>query len=145
MRSILISLLIALLLPACTREQALVKEPAVDKRVELLSIVFRLADKQEYAYQRSTPYSDSVNRHFLINASVLKYLKDHGAEEAETTYWTNLIKDSFHFFWIEELANELDTYDAQRDKYPTLDSYMPQLAKAYTQWIEKRRQSLLSP
>ena len=35
------------------------------------------------------------------------------------------------FVWIEDLLAELERYDKQRDIYPTLESYMPNLAEAY--------------
>jgi len=50
--------------------------------------------------------------------------------------WINLIKRTYGFFWIEELVEELENYDKQRDKYPTLESYMPKLAEAYKNWAE---------
>ena len=40
------------------------------------------------------------------------------------------------FFGIKELVGELENYNKQRDKYPTLESYMPQLADAYKIWVE---------
>ncbi|HJD74914.1 MAG TPA: DUF4932 domain-containing protein, partial [Bacteroides reticulotermitis] len=36
------------------------------------------------------------------------------------------------FLWIKELVAVLQEYDKQRDRYPTLDSYMPKIAEAYT-------------
>ena len=51
--------------------------------------------------------------------------------------WINVIKEAFGFFWIAELVDELEKYNKQRDKYPTLESYMPKLAKAYKVWAEK--------
>lgn len=70
----------------------------------------------------------------LINASVTMYMKDHGFEQSEIASWTKLIKEAFGFFWIEELMGELERYEQQRDKYPTIESYMPQLAEAYKSW-----------
>ena len=51
--------------------------------------------------------------------------------------WINAIKEAFGFFWIKELVDELESYDKQRDKYPTLESYMPKLSEAYKIWAEK--------
>ena len=33
------------------------------------------------------------------------------------------------FFWIDELVNSLSAYEKNRDKYPTLKSYMPEIVK----------------
>ena len=51
---------------ACLQVQkkALIERPTVDKRVELLSIVFRLAEKQEYASKNFKLYVDRIDRYF---------------------------------------------------------------------------------
>jgi hypothetical protein len=68
----------------------------------------------------------------LVRAAAIKYYKDHNAKE-------NLIEEEKRngFLWIEELVDELEKYDKQRDKYPTLESYMPQLIKAYKIWAKE--------
>jgi hypothetical protein len=73
----------------------------------------------------------------LVNASMIKYLKDHDAGQTEIEMWINMIKESFGFFWIEDLVNELESYDKQRDKYLTLESYMPKLSEAYHIWASR--------
>ena len=73
----------------------------------------------------------------LVNACMIKYLKDHDVGQSEIEMWINAIKKAFGFFWIEELVEELEKYDKQRDQYPTLESYMPKLSEAYKNWSEK--------
>ena len=73
----------------------------------------------------------------LVHASMIKYMKDHDFELSEIEMWINIIKEVFGFFWIEELVDELEKYNKQRDKYPTLESYIPKLAEAYKIWVEK--------
>ena len=72
----------------------------------------------------------------LVNASMIKYMKDHDFEQSAIEMWVNAIKKAFGFFWIEELVEELEKYDEQRDQYPTLESYMPKLGEAYKIWAE---------
>jgi hypothetical protein len=73
----------------------------------------------------------------LTHASTIKYMKDHHFEQSEIESWTKWMKgEDFGFFWIEELVAELESYDRQRNKYPTLESYMPKLAEAYKSWTE---------
>ena len=71
----------------------------------------------------------------LVRAAVIKYMKDHKFTkqeiEEETTEQLNR-----GFVWIEELVSELEKYDNQRDKYPTLESYMPNLINAYHAYAE---------
>jgi hypothetical protein len=35
------------------------------------------------------------------------------------------------FWWIDRLADKLGEYEKQRDKYPTLESFMPEIVKFY--------------
>ena len=72
----------------------------------------------------------------LTQASTIKYMKDHHFEQSEIESLTKWMKEDFGFFWIEELIAELESYDRQRAKYPTLESYMPKLAEAYNRWTE---------
>jgi len=73
----------------------------------------------------------------LVNACMIKYLKDHDFGQSEIEMWISVIKEAFGFFWIKELVDELESYDKQRDQYPTLESYMPKLSEAYKIWAEK--------
>ena len=66
----------------------------------------------------------------LIRAAMVKYMRDHNFEQSEIENEINLQKTK-GFIWVEELADELENYDKQRDKYPTLESYMPRLVEAY--------------
>ena len=71
----------------------------------------------------------------FVRAVVIKYMKDY--------YFSNdIIKAEIGeqkdrgFMWIEDFVKELDNYDKQRDKYPTLESYMPVLIRAYNDYAK---------
>ncbi|MBO9618221.1 MAG: DUF4932 domain-containing protein [Niabella sp.] len=66
----------------------------------------------------------------LVRATVIKYMKDHRFSKEEIL---NQINEELNngFLWIEDLVAELERYDKQRNTYPTLESYFPQLALAY--------------
>ncbi len=49
---------------AYTQEKQLIESPKVDKQVELLSIVFRLAGNKEYNATFFKRYTDKVENHF---------------------------------------------------------------------------------
>lgn len=66
----------------------------------------------------------------LVRASVIKYMKDHNFSETEINNEI-LSQISKGFIWIQSLVEELEKYDSKRDTYPTLESYIPELAKAY--------------
>ena len=64
MNRVLIVILVTLIFQACTQEKVLLEKPKVDKRIELLSIVFRLAESPEYSSQAFKLYTDRIEKHF---------------------------------------------------------------------------------
>ena len=82
---------------------------------------------------------ETMSKEALVRASVIKYLKDHNFEKSNIDSLINMEKNN-GFVWIEELVNELESYDNQRDKYPTLESYMPKIVEAYDTWADKIQQ-----
>jgi hypothetical protein len=62
----------------------------------------------------------------LVRAGTFKYMAEH--------YPVNINKQlanekSNGFIWIDELYNSFTIYEQNRDKYPTLKSYMPEIVK----------------
>lgn len=72
----------------------------------------------------------------LVRASTIKYFIDHAASESEIQTMQN-IELNKGFMWIKGLVSELKKYDSQRDIYPTLESYIPNLSIAYKTFAEK--------
>jgi 6-pyruvoyl-tetrahydropterin synthase len=72
----------------------------------------------------------------LVRAAAIKYFKDHNATESEID---RMIREEYNrgFLWIKELVAELDKYDSMRDQYPTLATYIPCIAKAYSDFAQK--------
>ena len=58
-------------------------------------------------------------------------MKDHNFPAVEITKET-AIQKTRGFVWISKLVDELEKYSSDRTTYPTLNSYMPRLAEAYT-------------
>ncbi len=89
----------------------------------------------------------------LVRAAVIKYMKDHKFTDKEIQDETN-IQLNRAFLWIEDLVAELEKYDQQRSIYPTLESYLPNIIKAYDDYannidsylieFEKRRPKIIS-
>ncbi|MFJ1366757.1 DUF4932 domain-containing protein [Capnocytophaga canimorsus] len=93
-------------------------------------------DKMEAIYYKD--WQTMLNE-ALVRAAVIKYMKDHNFSEQEIRKETQeQLQEGF--VWIEDLLAELERYDKQRDIYPTLESYMPNLAKAYEVFAEKMHQ-----
>lgn len=64
MKKIIVLILIILSQQSFAKEKQLIIAPKVDKRVELLSVVFRLAGNEEYNSTRIKSYTDKVESHF---------------------------------------------------------------------------------
>lgn len=91
MKQIIGVFLILITLGACSQErkreteekETILKEPKVDKRVELLSIVFRLANSHEYSQNLFPKYVESIENHFgeFRNHELIKYVKGELLED----------------------------------------------------------------
>ncbi|OJZ00429.1 DUF4932 domain-containing protein [Sphingobacterium sp. 40-24] len=95
-----------------------------DSGVKLYSIVKEKMNGQAYG-----SWQTMLNE-ALVRAAVIKYQKDHNFSSEEISKETNEQLDR-GFLWIEKLVDELENFDRQRNRYPSLESYMPVLAKAY--------------
>lgn len=86
-----------------------------------------LKDKMESQAYGSwqTMYAEAV-----VRASVIKYLKDHNYpnEFIETKLNDEINRG---FLWTDKLVQELEQYDQNRDLFPTLESFMPELVKFF--------------
>ena len=116
----------------------------IDKNNE----AFRESGEKIFSLLKEKMSSQAYNRwetmmcEALVRAAVIKYLKDHNFDQqliGNQSPLELLINEEKGngFFWIEDLVAELESYDKQRNKYPTLESYMPRLIEAYKIWAEK--------
>jgi hypothetical protein len=83
---------------------------------------------------RSQAYGNSQTmlRESLVRACEVRYTFRYGGAEAGRRSVAS--QKSRGFLWMEELSNLLAQYEAQRERYPTLDSFWPRLGaffKAY--------------
>jgi len=96
---------------------------------KIFSVVKDVMTKQAYGSWKIMMYEA------LVRAAVIKYMKDHDFDQQMLEGITNWEKEC-GFYWIEELVKELESYDKQRDQYPTLESYMPKLVESYKIWVD---------
>lgn len=66
----------------------------------------------------------------LVRAAVIKYMKDHDFEEEAITKELNTQLNR-GFLWTDKLVDELEKYDSERDKYQSLESFMPEIVKFF--------------
>lgn len=71
----------------------------------------------------------------LVRASVIKYMKDHNFDNITIARETGEQLNR-KFIWIRDLVEELEKYDKNRDVYPTLESYMPNIVEAYKKYAD---------
>ncbi len=92
----------------------------------------------EYEMSRQQAYGDwqIMLNEALVRATAIKYYIDHGASEMETQMMLNTESNN-GFIWIKGLVAELKKYESQRDIYPTIESYMPNLSNAYKAFAVK--------
>src|ERR1035437_7197715 len=64
MKKLFVIILLAFATNAYSQDDAIVEKPIVDDRVELLSIVFRLAGNQEYNSTKFKHYTDEIESYF---------------------------------------------------------------------------------
>ena len=99
------------------------------KALDFYKLVSKKMNRQAYGSARTMIYE------ILVRASTIKYSEDDGASQAEINKMLNIQKAN-GFLWIEKLYENLNKYASERNKYETLDDFMPYIV---------RLQNLMSP
>ncbi len=73
----------------------------------------------------------------LVRTSVIAYMREKGWNDDEEI----ASQKSRDFWWLGELADKLKEYETQRDKYPTLESFMPEIVKFYNDLAAREKNS----
>jgi hypothetical protein len=105
--------------------------PAVDAQLKNFSGVEEVY-KTVAEPLRMMAYGDArtmVNES-LVRAAVIVYFHEHG-EEQQANLRRIRREQANGFFWMDALVNLLQQYEAQREKYPTFASYLPQVETFY--------------
>jgi hypothetical protein len=103
--------------------------PLVDKHFDALKPAVErvfpfIADSMARMYYGEPRY---VMYEFLVRACTIRYWLDQD-EVLESAKWIQENRN-MNFLWIEELVKSLGRYEKGRDKYPTLDDFIPEIAK----------------
>ncbi|MEM8566786.1 MAG: DUF4932 domain-containing protein [Bacteroidota bacterium] len=72
----------------------------------------------------------------VVRAAVIKYLKDHNYPKYFIEQELNQQVDN-GFYWTPELVEELEKYADNRQNYPDLESYMPEIVKFFNKLSQK--------
>jgi Domain of unknown function (DUF4932) len=86
---------------------------------ELYSHVASAMQRQAYGDGKTLLYES------MVRVATIRYQFDHQGPEAARQSIEAERNNSF--LWIGDLSNLLASYEGQRDKYPTLESFMPRV------------------
>lgn len=90
---------------------------------KMFKCVKSVMEKQAYGLNRT------MMCELLVRAGVIKYTMDNNPDDS-IRYKISIVRESLNgFYWIDAVYKALQQYDKQRDKHPTLDSYMPEMVK----------------
>jgi len=88
--------------------------------------IFKLVEKE----MRNQAYGESVimMKETLVRTATIKYITDNTKKDSKKYI---MYEESNSFFCVNDMYKALNTYSEERSKYPTFDSYMPQLCKEF--------------
>ena len=78
-----------------------------------------------------------VQYELLVRAATLRYWKTHGLDD-DTLEKFKLRDKNIGFFPIDDWYQWLEDYENSRDRYPTLDDFMPEIARRQNEKYSKR-------
>jgi len=88
--------------------------------------IFKLVEQE----MRNQAYGEPVimMKETLVRTATIKYITDNTKKDSKKyiTY-----EESNSFFCVNDMYKALDTYSQERSKYPTFESYMPELCKQF--------------
>ena len=71
----------------------------------------------------------------IVRAAVILYMQDQGFDQKQVL--NELAKQvCCNFNWMPELVASLRNYAANRDQYPTLNDYYPEIARCLSKYLE---------
>ena len=81
----------------------------------------------------------TMMRESLVRACEVRYAMANNSKERAEQIANYNIGRGFH--WIKELSELLGQYEKQRDKYQTLDAFMPEIVKFFQNYDGPPEQS----
>jgi hypothetical protein len=98
--------------------------------------VFFFALNEDIFRRQAYGSSQIMLYEFLVRASVIKYIADHFPEvDIKWLLWREVNNG---FVWIEEIYRSFEIYEQNREKYPTLRDFMPEIVKILNQLDHKK-------
>jgi hypothetical protein len=119
--------------------------PIVDRHMKELAEPAKQLFNYVANQMQSQAYGDenTMMRESLVRACVVRYLKKFEGPEAEKADVAR--EQGRGFLWTGELSNLLGEYEANREQYPTLETFAPKIVeffKAYAPTFEQKQTAL---
>ena len=108
-----------------------------EKNKALLIPIGKKLLKQSYRAMNAQAYrnTETVINESIVRAAVILYMQDNGfTSEQVKEEMDEQISRGFN--WMPELVTSLCYYSRHRSKYPTLNSYYPQVAKTLSKYLK---------
>jgi len=118
--------------------------PLIDAHAERLAPAGKALFEQVETMMRRQAYGEwkIMLYESLVRACVARYMSAQATtEQMERLYETEEQND---FLWIRGLSELLAKYEDERDKYPTLESFMPRVVEFFDQQVEETRRKVAS-
>lgn len=113
--------------------------PLIDKHYSELepsgNVIFPLFEKQ--LQRQGCRTWKMVMYEALVRASVVAYMKSDDGFKDKVSGQIIYEEDECGFQWLGSLVDKLGEYDTNRDKYPTLESFMPEIVGFYNELAVK--------
>lgn len=102
----------------------------VDEHYSILGQEAKQLYKENSELFNEQAYGDAktVMCEMLVRACVIKYFQNRN-ENSEFINRLIANEQRYGFLWIDKLVNWLNVYSENRNKYPTLNSFMPEVAR----------------
>lgn len=101
-------------------------------QAELEASATKIFDYCKYNMQRQAyPIPIYMLNEALVRACVVQYCKSHNNDSGASIRSEIEYQIGTGFIWVGMLADKLDYYEKNRDKYPTLEEFAPELIAFY--------------
>lgn len=110
--------------------------PIIDRHEAQLAVAGKKIFRHVAERMRAQAYGNAgtMLRESLVRACTIRFHQRYDGPDAARRATQS--EASRGFVWTADLANLLAQYEAQRDKYPTLDSFAPRLVEFFTKYAE---------
>lgn len=115
----------------------------IEKNAKLLGDIPERMLNQNYYIMQQQAYGESktVFDESVVRAATIIYMMENGFTPQEINEELNDHLSS-GFAWLPELVTAMRDYTSQRNKYPTLSDFYPQIAKVLNNYLDQKQKQM---